>query len=65
MNELKVLMIIRQKLRERMNQLADDVATGSCENYESYKSLCGQIQGLAYAEREILDLAEQMERNND
>jgi hypothetical protein len=65
MIETRPLIIVRQKLRERMNQLADDVATGSCETFEDYKSLCGQIQGLAYAEREILDLAEQMERNND
>lgn len=65
MNELKVLLILRQKVRDRMNNLADEAATGNCASFEEYKSLCGQIQGLAYAEREILDLAEQMERNNE
>lgn len=65
MIETRPLMIVRQKLRERMNDLADEVATGGCASFDEYKTLCGQIQGLAYAEREILDLAEQMERNNE
>jgi len=59
------LSVLRQKLRERMNELADTVATGTCATFEEYKTLCGQIQGLAYAERELLDLAEQLERDND
>jgi hypothetical protein len=59
------LSVLRQKLRERMNELADNVATGTCATFEEYKTLCGQIQGLAYAERELLDLAEQLERDND
>lgn len=65
MSELTPLRLLRQKFRERMSNLADSLSAGECSSFEEYKSLCGQIQGLAYAERELLDLAEQMERNND
>jgi len=65
MDPTKLLNLLRQKIRQRMNELADTAATGTCATFEEYKSLCGQIQGLAYAEREILDLAEQLERTND
>ena len=56
MDELDVL---QKKIRERMNDIADAVATGSCKNYDQYQRLCGIIEGLASAERDLLDLREQ------
>lgn len=53
MNELFVL---KQKIRERLNQLADDLALGGATDYNQYKYLTGMIAGLAIVEREILDL---------
>jgi len=50
------LGIIQSKIRQRMNDIADELANGACESYESYQHLCGVIKGLAYAEREILDI---------
>lgn len=61
MTELEVL---RSKLRQRMNELADAIATGTCSTYETYKHMCGTIEGLAYAERDILDMQDQQERLN-
>jgi len=55
MDELEV---VRKNLRERMNSLADTLASGSCRSFEEYKHLCGCIEGLAYAERDILDMQE-------
>lgn len=55
MNELFVL---KQKIRERMNQLADDLALGAAQDYNQYKYLTGTISGLALVERDILDLEE-------
>ncbi len=57
--------LLRKKLRDDMNRLADDVATGSAQSYDEYKRLCGVIQGLAIAERHLLDLAERMEKEDD
>lgn len=56
MDELEVL---QKKIRERMNELADAVATGSCRSYDQYQRLCGMIEGLANAERDLLDIVEQ------
>jgi hypothetical protein len=57
--------VLRKKLRDRMNGIADAVSTGSCRNYEEYQRLCGVIEGLAHAERDLLDLKEAMENNDE
>jgi hypothetical protein len=49
-------------LRTDMNNYTDDLATGSCRSFEDYKHLCGVIQGLAIAERYVLDLAQKVEK---
>lgn len=50
--------LIRKKIREHMNNYADDLATGGAKDYSDYRFQVGVIQGLAMAEREILDLVE-------
>ena len=55
--------VLREKIREDMNNYADDVSTGVCQDFASYKQLCGLIQGLAIAERYILDLVQKAEED--
>ena len=57
--------VLRSKLREDMNNYTDDMAGGACQSYEQYQKLCGVIQGLAIAERHLLDLAEKLEKSDD
>ena len=57
--------VLREKLRTDMNNYADDCAGGACRTFEEYQKLCGIIQGLALAERYLLDLAEKVEKSND
>lgn len=57
--------IIQQKIREDMNNYADDIATGACQDFSAYKQLCGLIQGLAIAERHILDLVRKVESDDE
>lgn len=57
--------VLRDKLRADMNNYADDVATGQCVDYTSYKHLCGVIQGLALAERHLLDLVKKAEEGDE
>lgn len=59
------LEALRKRLREDMNNFTDDIATGQCASYESYKELCGVIRGLAVAERHLLDLAQNIEETDD
>lgn len=54
------LDLLRKKLREAMNNIADDIAGGGAIDFPHYKELVGQISGLALAERELLDLQERM-----
>ena len=53
--------VLREQIRNDMNNYADDIAGGSCRNFEEYQKLVGVIQGLALAERYLLDLAKKVE----
>lgn len=61
----KFAEVLRGKIREDMNNIADDLASGSCQNFETYQKLCGVIQGLAIAERHLLDLAKKVEESDE
>jgi hypothetical protein len=62
---MSVLQALRDKLRADMNNYTDDLANGQCSSFEQYKELCGVIRGLAFAERHLIDLAENIEKEND
>ena len=57
--------VLREKLRTDMNNYADDCAGGGCRTFEEYQKLCGIIQGLALAERHLLDLAQKVEESDE
>ena len=61
----KFVEVLRQKIREDLNNYADDIAGGACQNFEQYQKLCGVIQGLAMAESYLLDLAKKVEETDD
>jgi len=56
---------LRKQLRDQMNNYADDLATGQCQNFDQYQKLCGVISGLAIAEGLLLDLLEKVEKENE
>jgi hypothetical protein len=55
------LDLLRQKLRTRMNEIADALATGAAQDYPAYAKMVGIVEGLAFAERDILDLMEKIQ----
>ena len=57
--------VLRKKIRDDLNNYADDIAGGACQNFEQYQKLCGVIQGLAMAESYLLDLAKKVEEADD
>ena len=57
--------VLREKLRNDMNNYTDDMAGGACRSFDEYQKLCGIIQGLALAERHLLDLAEKVEKSDE
>ena len=38
---MDLIDVLRKKLRERMNALADDVATGRCKDFGEYQNSAG------------------------
>lgn len=57
--------VLRDKLRKDMNSYTDDMANGICMDYAAYQKLCGIIQGLALAERHLLDLVDAQKKDED
>ena len=57
--------VLRDKIRKDMNDYTDEMAGGICSDYASYQKLCGVIQGLAIAERHLLDLVEAQEKDEE
>lgn len=57
MNDLDV---IKNKIRQHMNEIADDLALGSAKDYPQYTHMTGMIAGLALVERDVLDYLERV-----
>jgi len=57
--------VLRDKIRKDMNDYTDDMANGVCTDFASYQKLCGVIQGLALAERHLLDLVEAANKEDE
>ena len=59
------LEVLHEQCIERRNNITDALSGGVAKDYAEYRAMCGEIRGLSLAEGYILDLADQMERNND
>jgi hypothetical protein len=64
-----ILTVMRDRIRSAMNDVADYVATGGCLSHEDpgavamdYAKNAGKIEGLALAERALLDILEEIEK---
>lgn len=50
--------LLRKAIRTLMHELADALARGECNNWDDYLKITGKIEGLAIAERMLLDIIE-------
>lgn len=48
--------VFLSRLREYLNNKADDLATGCANDYADYRYRVGFIEGIATAEAEFLDI---------
>ena len=55
-----IFSLLKKKIRNQMNELADHLAVGSAKDMEEYRKMCGIIEGLAWAEREIIDIEDKL-----
>jgi hypothetical protein len=51
---------LQSRIREIMHDRANHVDGGGCRDFAEYKHVTGVIEGLARAERELLDLDAQI-----
>ena len=58
-----MMEVIKDKIRGYMNDIADHMAGGGCQNHEEYVRLVGKVEALAIIEREILDLEQRYEKD--
>ena len=49
-------VLLQKRLREYLNEGADHLASGGAKDYSEYQRMVGRIDGIALAERELLDL---------
>lgn len=57
-----LLAALQNILRNHMNEITDHIAGGGCRDMNDYSRSVGIIEGLAYAERELLDLNNRIDR---
>ena len=57
-----ILQAIQNDLRTQMNEVSDHMAVGGFKDMDEYSRNVGIIQGLAFAERTLLDLDDRLER---
>ena len=57
--------LIKKKLREHLNNLADDLALGGAQAYADYRHRVGVIEGIAIAEREVIDLIDAAKKRQE
>lgn len=50
--------MLRKQIRAEMNEVADHLAGGGARTMEDYRRLTGKIEGLAFAETQLIALTE-------
>ena len=55
-----IFSLLKKKIRSQMNELADHLAVGSAKDMEEYRKITGIIEGLAWTEREVIDLEDRL-----
>ena len=51
--------------KERLDLLKQAVAAGTCQSFEEYKYVCGQLRGLESACAVIVDLKQRLENSDE
>lgn len=61
--ETHELELLRKRVRRRMNDYADDMIGGAAKDFAEYRYMVGVQVGLAMAERDLLDLDDELIRD--
>ena len=61
MDSYNGLELLKLHLEEKRKALEIEIVSGKLESIEEYKDKAGEIRGILFAEREILDMMERVE----
>jgi len=64
MQDFEVIQHVLKIVRERQEDLASQLITGSVENWEIYQNIVGQLQSLSYVESEVKSIMNIMDGND-
>ena len=62
---MKAIQAALKELRERRSQLSDALANKAAKSFDEYQFICGEIRGLTAVEIYLVDLAKNLEHNDD
>ncbi len=62
---MNIIEAALKEIRERRSQLSDALANKAAKTYDEYQFICGEIRGLSAVEIYLVDLAKNMEQNDD
>ena len=62
---LTIIDVLKQRIEENIDRNTDSLKSGGVRNFEEYKEITGDIQGLATCLREIDDLMQNTEGYED
>jgi uncharacterized protein YukE len=54
-----------KEIRERRTQLSDALANKAAKTFDEYQFICGEIRGLTAVEIYLVDLAKNLEHDDD
>jgi hypothetical protein len=61
----RTLEVLLKQYRDKRNQVAEAISSGSAKDYAEYRALCGEVRGLLTAESYLTDLAKNLENSDD
>jgi uncharacterized protein YukE len=62
---MKVIQAALKELRERRAQLSDALANKAAKSFDEYQFICGEIRGLTAVEMYLVDLAKNLEHDDE
>lgn len=62
---MNIIEAALKEIRERRSQLSDALANKAAKTYDEYQFICGEIRGLSAVEIYLVDLAKNLEQNDD
>lgn len=65
MDHEKMARAVIQEIDEKVAQLQEHLGTGSLKEFSEYHAVCGEIKGLLFVRRYLVDLNKTMESSDE